>query len=163
FKGLSYIRSVEGSKQLNIMERPAIIISASGMMTAGRVKHHLLNNIDNPRSTFLLVGYAPPDTPAGMLREGARSIRVMGQNKQVLADIEIMDSFSAHGDQVEMLQFLENQKKSAKTVWLVHGTLDRQEKWRDYLLENGFSNVEIPNLGDTVQIVPVQDNMSPSK
>ncbi len=152
FKGLSYIRSVEGSKQLNIMERPAIIISASGMMTAGRVKHHLLNNIDNPRSTFLIVGYAPPDTPAGMLREGARSMRVMGQNKQVLADIEIMDSFSAHGDQVEMLQFLENQKQSAKTIWLVHGTLDRQEPWRDYLLKNGFSHVEIPKLGDTVQI-----------
>lgn len=59
-----------------------------------------------------------------------------------------MDSFSAHGDRKEMLDFLQNQKGSVKKIWLTHGTIDRQEKWRDYLMENGFENVGIPGLGE---------------
>lgn len=148
FNGLQYIRSVEGSKQINAQHKPCIIISASGMMNAGRIRHHLYNNVENHRNTFLIVGYCTPDTPGGRLREGAKNIYVFGQNKQVLADVEVMDSFSAHGDRVEMLDFLQNQRASAKKVWLVHGTIDRQEKWRDYLLENGFSAVEVPELGE---------------
>jgi metallo-beta-lactamase family protein len=76
----------------------------------------------------------------------------MGQNLQVQADVEIMDSFSAHGDRVEMLDFIKNQKSSVKKIWLTHGTLDRQEKWRDYLRENGFPNVGIPSLGEEEEI-----------
>ncbi|MCC6462538.1 MAG: MBL fold metallo-hydrolase [Saprospiraceae bacterium] len=148
FNGLQYVRSVEGSKQLNTSQNPCIIISASGMMTAGRIRHHLLNGIENQRNTFLIVGYCSPNTPGGRLREGAQSLYIMGQNKQVLADVEVMDSFSAHGDRVEMLEVLKNQRASAKKIWLVHGTTDRQEKWRDYLLENGFAEVGIPGLGE---------------
>jgi metallo-beta-lactamase family protein len=59
-----------------------------------------------------------------------------------------MDSFSAHGDRVEMLDFLKNQKAACRKIWLVHGTLDRQEKWRDYLMAHGFKNVGIPKLGE---------------
>ncbi len=152
FNGLTYIRSVEGSKQLNAMQKPAIIISASGMMNAGRIRHHLFNGIENKRNTFLIVGYCSPETPGGRLREGAKSLRVFGQNLQVLADVEIMDSFSAHGDRVEMLDFIRNQQQSVKKIWLVHGTLDRQEKWRDYLRQNGFPNVAIPELGQEEQL-----------
>ncbi|MBL7797268.1 MAG: MBL fold metallo-hydrolase [Saprospiraceae bacterium] len=147
FNGLQYIRSVEASKQLNASHKPCIIISASGMMNAGRVKHHLFNNMESKRNTFLMVGYCSPDTPGGKLREGAKSLYLFGQNKQVLADVEIMDSFSAHGDRQEMLDFLRNQQKSLKKLWLVHGTMDRQEKWRDFLNQNGFAQVEIPELG----------------
>ena len=152
FNGLFYIRSVEGSKKLNFIQKPGIIISASGMMNAGRIRHHLLNNIENKRNTFLIVGYCAPNTPGGRLRDGAKSLYIMGQNKQVLADIETMDSFSAHGDRTEMLNFLQNQKQSARNVWLVHGTIDRQEKWRDYLVDHGFGKVDIPALGDEVEI-----------
>ncbi len=121
-------------------------------MNAGRIRHHLLNNIENQRNTFLIVGYCTPNTPGGQLRNGANSIYVLGQNKQVLADVEIMDSFSAHGDRVEMLDFLQNQRASVKKIWLVHGTLNRQEKWRDYLLEHGFKAVGIPELGEEEDI-----------
>jgi metallo-beta-lactamase family protein len=148
FNDLFYIRNTEGSKKLNQMDKPCIIISASGMMNAGRIRHHLLNNIENSRNTFLIVGYCSPNTPGGQLRAGARSLYIMGQNKQVLADIETMDSFSAHGDRIEMLDFLQNQKTSCRKIWLVHGTIDRQEKWRDYLLQHGMKAVEIPSLGD---------------
>lgn len=148
FNDLYYIRNTDGSKQLNKSHKPCIIISASGMMNAGRIRHHLLNNIENQRNTFLIVGYCTPNTPGGRLRAGAKSMHIMGQFKQVLADVEIMDSFSAHGDRVEMLDFLKNQKNSCRKIWLVHGTIDRQEKWRDYLMSNGFSNVAIPSLGE---------------
>ncbi|MBX2890741.1 MAG: MBL fold metallo-hydrolase [Saprospiraceae bacterium] len=148
FNDLYYIRSSEGSKQLNQINKPCIIISASGMMNAGRIRHHLAQNIENHRNTFLIVGYCSPNTPGGQLRAGAKHLHVMGKFKQVLADVEIMDSFSAHGDRVEMLDFLKNQIPSCRKIWLVHGTLDRQEKWRDHLLENGFKNVGIPKLGE---------------
>ena len=152
FNGLTYNRSVEGSKAINAMKKPAIIISASGMMNAGRIRHHLFNNIENKRNTFLIVGYCTPNTPGGRLRDGAKHLRVFGKNLQVLADVEIMDSFSAHGDRVEMLDFIRNQQQSLKKMWLVHGTIDRQEKWRDYLNANGFGNVAIPELGEEEQI-----------
>lgn len=148
FNDLYYIRSVEGSKKLNTTHSPCIIISASGMMNAGRIRHHLLNNIENWRNTFLIVGYCTPNTPGGRLREGAKSMHIMGQYKQVLAEVEVMDSFSAHGDRTEMLEFLKNQKESCRKIWLVHGTIDRQEKWRDFLLENGFKEIGIPRLGE---------------
>lgn len=152
FNDLFYIRSAEGSKSLNAMKKPCIIISASGMMNAGRIRHHLFNNIEQRRNTFLIVGYCSPNTPGGQLRAGASSLYIMGVNKQVLADIETMDSFSAHGDRTEMLAFLENQKTSCQKIWLAHGTLDRQEKWRDYLLEHGFKAVGIPVLGEEVEV-----------
>lgn len=147
FNNLFYIRSLEGSKSLNAQKKPCIIISASGMMNAGRVRHHLFNNIEDQRNTFLIVGYCSPNTPGGQLRAGAKSLHIMGQYKQVLADVETMDSFSAHGDRQEMADVLQNQREHCQKVWLVHGTLDRQEKWRDYLLDCGFKTVEIPDLG----------------
>jgi metallo-beta-lactamase family protein len=148
FNDLFYIRSVEGSRSLNNMKKPCIIISASGMMNAGRIRHHLFNNIEQRRNTFLIVGYCSPNTPGGQLREGAKSMYLMGEFKQVLADVEVMDSFSAHGDRTEMLDFLKNQKASCKKIWLVHGTIDRQEKWRDALQKEGFEAVGIPELGE---------------
>ena len=152
FNGLTYVRTVEGSKQLNVNQKPCIIISASGMMNAGRIRHHLLNNIEDYRNTFLIVGYCAPNTPGGQLRAGATSLYVLGQHKQVLADVAVMDSFSAHGDRVEMLDMIRNQTDTMQKIWLVHGTLDRQEKWRDYLLEHGFKAVGIPELGEEEEI-----------
>ncbi|MCS6929082.1 MAG: MBL fold metallo-hydrolase [Saprospiraceae bacterium] len=147
FKELQYIRSVEASKQLNHMQHPCIIIAASGMMNAGRIRHHLYHNIENPRATFLIIGYCAPNTPGGKLRAGATSLEVFGERKQVLAEVEVMDSFSAHADRTEMLQFLQNQRASIRQLWLTHGTLDRQQVWRDTLLQHGFSAVDIPALG----------------
>jgi metallo-beta-lactamase family protein len=147
FKNLQYIREVERSKSLNKSDEPCIIISASGMMNAGRVKHHLFNNIDNPKHTFLIVGYCSPETPGGVLRSGAETIRVFGEEKQIRADVVIMDSFSAHGDQKEMYEFIENQKQSCKKVFLVHGDPETQGIFKEYLQARGFGDVEIPAVG----------------
>ena len=147
FNDLNYIRDVKDSKALNDTDEPCVIISSSGMMNAGRVKHHLFNNIENPKNTFLIVGYCSPGTPGGMLRDGVESIKLFGEWKMVKADVKVMDSFSAHGDRNEMHDFISNQT-DVKKIFLVHGTLDRQEKWKSFLNEKGFKDVEIPAEGD---------------
>jgi metallo-beta-lactamase family protein len=152
FNDLTYIRQSEQSKELNDSKEPCIIISSSGMMNAGRVKHHLFNNMENPRNTFLIVGYCTPDTPGGKLRAGAPGFKVFGQYKEVKADVEIMDSFSAHGDRDEMRDFVTNQKSRLKKLFLVHGEYDTQQAWRSYLYENGFKHIDIPALGESVRL-----------
>lgn len=152
FNGLTYIKDVNQSKSLNTSEEPCIIISASGMMNAGRVKHHLFNNIENPKNTFLIVGYATPDTPGGELRAGKEMITIFNQEKAVKAEVKVMDSFSAHGDRDEMLEFIKNQKR-LKNLFLVHGEYETQKEFKQFLGENGFSNIEIPAAGDEFTVM----------
>lgn len=152
FNALTYVRNVEVSKQLNHINDPCIIISSSGMMNAGRVKHHLFNSIDRSKNTILIVGYCSPETPGGKLREGVESIRLFGQEKIVKAQVEIMDSFSAHADRNEILTFIDNQKSRVKKIFLVHGTIDRQESLKTLMEGNNFRKVLIPELGETFRI-----------
>ncbi|MFT5724845.1 MAG: metallo-beta-lactamase family protein [Bacteroidia bacterium] len=153
FNGLKYVRSVEQSKAINDIKGPAIIISASGMMSAGRVKHHLANNIENPDNTILVVGYCSPGTLGGRIRNGDDDVRIYGKHYKVKAEVKVLDSFSAHGDQQEMLDYLENQNRhQLKKVFLVHGDLQRQELFKTALLENKFQTVEIPHLGQTFNV-----------
>lgn len=152
FNDLIYIREVEQSKALNTSKEPCIIISASGMMNAGRVKHHLYNHVEDKKNTFLIVGYCAPETPGGKLRAGVEELTVFGDRLKVRADVEVMDSFSAHGDREEMRDFLLNQKGKSKKIFLVHGEIDTQEAYKGFLLENGFQNIEIPAKGEMVDI-----------
>jgi metallo-beta-lactamase family protein len=152
FKSLKYIRDTEGSKKLNDSDEPCIIISSSGMANAGRVKHHLFNNIAQKRNTVLIVGYASPETPAGKLRDGAKLIHLFGEFVPVHCGVEIMDSFSAHADYREMLEFIGNQKDRLKKIFLVHGDFEAQMSFKNYLNQNGFPNVEIPELGDDINL-----------
>jgi len=152
FNDLKYIASVEESKALNATQEPCVVISSSGMMNAGRVRHHLFNSIEHEKNTFLMVGYCSPDTAGGMLKNGIESIKVFGEWKMVKAEIESMDSFSAHADRGEMYQFIENQKPRLKKLFLVHGEIDRQESFKAYLNERGIENVEIPDLADAYDL-----------
>ena len=147
FNSLIYIQNVNQSKALNDSTEPCIIISSSGMMNAGRVKHHLYNSIEDPKNTILIVGYCSPDTPGGILKTGVEEIALFGEMKAVRADIETMDSFSAHADRKEMVDFLSNQKKRLKKIFLVHGEYDTQKKFSKYLRKEGFKEVIIPDLG----------------
>lgn len=147
FNNLHYVKEVAQSKRLNTSKEPCIIVSASGMGNAGRVKHHLFNNISNKKNTVLIVGYCTPYTPGGKLRDGAKEISLFGERKQVRCDVETMDSFSAHGDRIEMAGFVRNQRNSVKKLFLVHGEIERQESFKNYLGERGFGKVEIPVLG----------------
>lgn len=147
FNQLKYIRDVRDSKRLNTLPEPCIIISAAGMMNAGRSKHHLNNNIENPRNTILIVGYCSPQTPGGKLRKGAESIKLFGEVKFVRANIKIMDSFSAHADKDELTEFISPLKKQTQKLFLVHGDIDAQKPFKTHLLRTGFQSVEIPSIG----------------
>jgi metallo-beta-lactamase family protein len=152
FKNLTFVKSVNESKNLNNSKEPCIIISASGMGNAGRIKHHIYNNVSNPLNTILIVGYCSPETPGGRLRAGHNTLRLFGEEVIVKASVVIMDSFSAHGDQKEMSDFLSNQKNSLQKLYLVHGEIDTQEAFRSYLKGNGFKNIEIPQEGQEFPI-----------
>ena len=156
FKNLTYIRAVEDSKNLNTSSEPCIIISASGMANAGRVRHHIANNVENSKNTILIVGYAAPETPAGQLREGRPYVEFFNRKFKVNAEVVVMESFSAHADKLEMLAFLDNQKKSVRKMWLVHGEFPVQEKWKQHLLDAGFNDVAIPQLNEVVNLNALQ-------
>ncbi len=147
FSNLKYIRQVNESKALNDSKEPCVIISSSGMMNAGRVKHHLANNIENENNTFLIVGYCSPETPGGMLRNGVEVIKLFGEWKQVNAKIEVMESFSAHGDRNEIHHFIENQKNKVKKIFLVHGEYEVQKDFKNFLHNKGFNDVTVPAEG----------------
>ncbi len=152
FSGLNYIRRVEESKKLNNKEA-AVIISASGMITAGRIKHHVYNSIENPRNTILIVGYCSPDSIGGQLRAGAKEISIFGERKKVKANVEIMDSFSAHGDQREMARFLDNQdRKKLRKLFLVHGDLEKGQAFKEYLKKKKFKTIYIPKLKEVYNL-----------
>lgn len=147
FNRLFYIRDQENSKALNKQTEPCIIISASGMMEAGRVKHHLANNIENPKNTILVVGYCEPSTLGGRIVAGEKTVKIFGQEFQVNAKVEIMDSYSAHGDYNEMMEYLSCQNvNEVRKVFLVHGNYDVQVNYKERLLEMGFRKVVIPDM-----------------
>lgn len=150
FDNLHYTRSVEESKSINT-KKGCIVISASGMINAGRVKHHVFNAIENPINTILMVGYCAENTPGGKLLAGAETIRLFGEYKQVNAKIEVMSSFSAHGDYREMIDYLHTQEKSKlRKLMLVHGDKEALSGFQEKLLAAGYTNVEVPQLGDEV-------------
>lgn len=149
FKTLHYIRTAEESKQLNTMPEPCIIISSSGMMEAGRIKHHLANNIENKRNTILAVGYCAPTTLGARILRGDKEISIFGDKYQVHADVEKIEAFSGHADYSEMLQFLKCQdKKQLQKVFLVHGEIGPQSFFKEKLEEAGYTDVIIPKKGE---------------
>ncbi len=150
FKGLKFINSVEESKLLNFYRDPCVIISASGMAEAGRVKHHISNNIENSRNTILITGYCEPESLGGRLLNRPSEVGIFGQVHQVNAEIGEMRSMSAHGDYEDLLQFLACQDpKQVKKLFLVHGEYDVQQNFKARLLKKGFE-VHIPSQHEMV-------------
>ena len=106
FSGLEFIIDKEDSQKLNNRDEPMVIISASGMADAGRVKHHIAHNISNPENTILIVGYCEPNSLGGRLMNGDKQVRIYGEHYAVNADVQVIRSFSAHGDYEDISQFL---------------------------------------------------------
>lgn len=153
FESLFYITKVEDSKKLNDHKKPCVIISASGMMEAGRIKHHLANNISNPKNTVLVVGYCAPATLGARIVRGDREVSIHGTIYEVKADIRKIEAFSGHGDYREMISFLNCQDKDALAkTFIVHGEYETQKKYVGYLQEEGFKNIEIPAKGQEFDI-----------
>lgn len=150
FEDLTLVRSVKGSKALNELEGVAIIISASGMCEAGRILHHLRNNIENPRTTILFVGYCAEGTLGRKIRDGAKDVNILGDTFHVKARIEIVDSFSGHADHSELVDYYNRITGSKSQTWLVHGEPDSAHALRKSLTAEG-KVVTVAELGTEVK------------
>jgi metallo-beta-lactamase family protein len=153
FKGLKFIESTEESKALNDDPTPCVIISASGMAEAGRVKHHIKNNIGNPKCTILMVGYCEPNSLGGHLLRGDREVMIFGEMFEVKAEVQSIKSMSAHGDYEDLLHFISGQDpKKVKNIFLVHGEYDVQRHFKEKILAKGFMAVDIPYQHEKIEL-----------
>ena len=151
FPGLRYIRTVEESKLLNFRPDPCVIISASGMAEAGRVKHHINNTVENSRNAILMTGYCEPQSLGARLLSGRKEVGIFGVQREVHAEVGSIRSMSAHGDYEDLSQFLACQDpRQVRKLFLVHGEYDVQEDFRQRLVLKGFTDVTVPEMHDTV-------------
>ena len=151
FMGLKYIKTVDESKLLNFRNEPCVIISASGMADAGRVKHHISNNIENSRNSILMVGYCEPHSLGARLQSGKKEVNIYGVAHEVHAEIGSIRSMSAHGDYEDLSQFLACQDpRQVKKVFIVHGEPQVQIDFKERLIRKGFQDVEVPELHQEV-------------
>jgi metallo-beta-lactamase family protein len=147
FEGLELIITKQQSQALNNMQEPCVIISASGMAEAGRVKHHIANKIGNPNNTIMLVGYCSPNGLGGRLKAGDKQVKIFTEMYDVAAEVATMRSMSAHGDYEDLIRFLNCQNKQLlKKIFLVHGELEVQQHFKQTLLAQGFMDIEIPEM-----------------
>ncbi|MBQ0015929.1 MAG: MBL fold metallo-hydrolase [Bacteroidales bacterium] len=153
FDRLQYVQSVEASKALNVRNKTCIIISASGMMEAGRVKHHIANNIENPKTTILCVGYCVPSTLGAKIMRGDKSVSIFGRRYDVRCDLRRIESLSGHADYEEMVRYIGCQKpKRLKQIFLVHGDAEAQSHFEQTLHNCGFPNVYNPTHKESITI-----------
>ena len=152
FKGLRYIKSVDESKAINFDKSPGVIISSSGMADAGRIKHHIRNNISDENNTILMVGYASPSSLAGKLVHGTKRVNIYGEEYEVRAEIGQMRSMSAHADYDDLVMFLDSQdKRLVKKLFLVHGEYDVQLDFAKRLQRKGW-RVEVPGMNSVFEL-----------
>lgn len=152
FAGLKFTRTAEESKALNETSEPSIIISASGMCDVGRIKHHLKHNLWNSNNTILFVGYQAAGTLGRKIVEGAKKVKIFGEEIAVNARIEYIEGFSGHADQEWLLNFVYSFINKPKHIILVHGEKDAQKELKDRILEETKIPVTIPKYGEVYKI-----------
>jgi metallo-beta-lactamase family protein len=152
FPGLTMTQTTDESKAINTLTAPAIILAGSGMCTGGRIKHHLANNIVNPKNTILFVGYQAVGTLGRIITEGAEEVRIHGKMYPVRATIEQIGGFSAHADRQELLQWLGGLRQAPRRVFVVHGESDSAEAFGEFLHDKTGWDVNVPAYGDQVTL-----------
>lgn len=155
FNTLRYITDIRESKALNHNPNPCIIISASGMLEAGRIKHHVANHISDPSTTILIVGYCTPTSLGARIQNpDLKWISIFGFDHKIKAQVSKIEGFSGHGDYKEMIDYLTRSVnvEAVRRTFIVHGELAAQETYKDHLYEAGFRNIEHPEKGYIVHL-----------
>lgn len=142
-----FVRSVEESKSLNDRDEPCIIISASGMCEAGRILHHLRNNIESARNTIAIVGYQAANTLGSKLVNRADEVKIFGESFQRRAEVEVLNAYSAHADRNDLIRYIEHAGKKLRQVFLVHGEPEQQEALHAEMQGRGFTHIRCPETG----------------
>ncbi len=149
FGRLKYIRDVNESRALNGMHGPMVIISASGMCEAGRILHHLRNNIEDPRNTVLIVGFQAEHTLGRKIVEKRAEVPIFGEPMRLRAEVAIINELSGHADQQELLAWIQPHAKALKRVFLVHGEVEQSQPLAALIRETYGTDVVIPDRGDS--------------
>lgn len=153
FGRLTYVRSVEESKKLNDINEPCVIIASSGMCEAGRILHHLANNVHDPRHTILVVGFMAEHTLGRRIVEREPRVRIFGEEHALKAEVAIMNSLSAHAGQDELVEYTCSiDKRTLRQMFLVHGELTQAEQLRTKLTEAGYDKIAIPSRWESAEL-----------
>jgi metallo-beta-lactamase family protein len=152
FKMLNYVRSVEESKALNERTDPMIIISASGMAEAGRILHHIKNNIENPKNTICIVSWQAPHTLGRRLADREEEVRIYGETYKRKCDIATIGGLSAHAGQDLLVNYAMGVMDSVKDIFLVHGEEKQAMTLKGLLAARGMGRVHYPDLHDKVDL-----------
>lgn len=154
FEDLHYVSEKEESKAIDALERPAIVISASGMCEAGRVLHHLRATVENPRNAVVIVGFQAQHTLGRRLVERRPRVRIFGVERDLRAEVVVLEGFSAHADRNDLVAFAEaaRAKGPLRHVVLVHGELAAQRDLAGELTSRGFPSVHIPGPGEALVV-----------
>lgn len=152
FEMMFYTRATAQSKELNHLDKPAVIISASGMAEAGRILHHLKNSVEDAKNTILIVGFQAANTLGRRIVEKQPTVKIFGEEMSLKADVEIINGFSAHADRNELLNWTGRIKKRPEKTFIVHGEEEASLAFADALTEQGLNQVHVPHLGQTFTI-----------
>lgn len=153
FNSLRYVDSVAESKEINKITTPAVIISASGMCEAGRIVHHLLHTVSDPKNTVLIVGYMAAHTLGRRIRDREKELRIFGNTLPLRARVEEIRALSSHADYSEMGEYVRKlDLEQLKRIYLVHGEEEPQRHFKQFLLDLGVSDVEIVRYGEEYEL-----------
>jgi metallo-beta-lactamase family protein len=153
FRRLTYIRDVEESKKLNDLREPCVIISASGMAEAGRIQHHLKNNVENPKNTILFAGFQAPNTLGRQLVDHASVVHIFGEDYHPKAEITSLQGFSGHADHPGLLAWVKAFQGRPEQIFLVHGEIEPAETLSAALRKDlGFEKVTIPAMHQSFDV-----------
>ena len=152
FPDLNFTRTADESKALNELDEPCIILSASGMCEVGRIKHHLKHNLWDPKNTIVFVGYQAQGTLGRSIVDGAKKVKIFGEEIAVNARIEYIEGYSGHADQEWLLNYVYSFINKPRHIFLVHGEKEGQVVLKEKLLENTIIPVTIPDFGDVYEL-----------
>ena len=153
FETMRYTQTVSDSKELNFLKEPAIIISASGMMEAGRILHHLRNRISDPQNTILVSGWQAPNTLGRRIVDREKTIKIYGEEYEVNAGVEVMTGFSGHADQDELIEWAGYMQKKPSHTFIVHGEEESASALAGNLKSKlGFENIAIPDPHQSFEV-----------
>lgn len=143
WQGFTFAQTAEESKKINNSRFPCIIISSSGMVTGGRIQHHLIQRLPDPRNTVLFIGFQAPGTRGFTIKSGAPEVKIFGQMVPIRAQVAALEQFSDHADTPELLEWLHTFSAKPATTYLVHGEPDASSQLRDAMAKDLGWNVQI--------------------
>jgi len=150
FPGLKMVQTTAESKSLNDMTGTFLVIAGSGMCTGGRIKHHLVNYISDPKNTIMFVGYQAVGTLGRTIVEGHKEVRILGEKRSIRAKIVQVHGFSAHADRNELFDWLTKLKKAPKEVFVVHGEAESAKAFGDFVRGKTGWKVTVPAYQDEI-------------